>query len=144
MGLIEELLNKDDIKAYTVFKETVDKCNESNEYYQYFDEFLSFLDNKSAFVRVRGFILCFKETKWDTDGKLDIALDKLLMIFKDDKPSVVRQSINGLIDMPDVLSKYHVKISQALDMIELDKYKDTVKPLIVKDIERLLEELNKY
>ena len=29
-------------------------------------------------------------------------------------------------------------------MIELDKYKDTVKPLIVKDIERLLEELNKY
>lgn len=63
MGLIEELLNKDDIKAYTVFKETVDKCNESNEYYQYFDEFLSFLDNKSAFVRIRGFILCFKETK---------------------------------------------------------------------------------
>ena len=56
MGLIEELLNKDDIKAYTVFKVTVDKCNESNEYYQYFDEFLSFLDNKSAFVRVRGYI----------------------------------------------------------------------------------------
>ena len=144
MGLIEELLNKDDIKAYTVFKETVDKCNESNEYYQYFDEFLSFLDNKSAFVRIRGFILCFKETKWDTDGKLDSALDKLLMIFKDDKPSVVRQSINGLIDMPDVFSKYHVKISQALDLIELDKYKDTVKPLIIKDKERLLKELNKY
>lgn len=66
------------------------------------------------------------------------------MILRDDKPSVVRQSINGLIDMPDVLSKHHVEIRQALDMIELDKYKDTVKPLIVKDIERLLEELNKY
>ena len=57
---------------------------------------------------------------------------------------MVRQSINGLIDMPDVLSKYHVKISQALDLIELDKYKDTVKPLIIKDKERLLKELNKY
>lgn len=66
------------------------------------------------------------------------------MIFKDDKPSAVRQSINGLIYMPDVLSKYNVKISQALDLIELDKYKDTVKPLIIKDKERLLKELNKY
>ena len=87
--------------------------------------------------------MCIRD-RWDTDGKLDSALDKLLMIFKDDKPSVVRQSINGLIDMPDVLSKYHVKISQALDLIELDKYKDTVKPLIIKDKERLLKELNKY
>ena len=56
--IIELLQDKDDKKAYSLEKEIVIKSAESDEYYMYFDEFISLLTAKSSYVRTRGFCLC--------------------------------------------------------------------------------------
>ena len=92
-NIIEKLQDKDDKKAYELSKEICALSKTSDEYYPYFDDFLSFITAKSSFVRVRGFILCSSQARWDNEGKLEKALPQMLTLLHDKKTTVVRQCL---------------------------------------------------
>ena len=69
-NIIKALQDKDDKKAYALFKEIGTRSAASDEYYSCFDDFLGLLNAKSSYVGTRGFALCCAQARWDESGKL--------------------------------------------------------------------------
>lgn len=137
--LIEGLQDKDDKKAYALAKEVGAKSAASDEYYSYFDEFASLLSAKSSYVRTRGFALCCAQARWDNQGKLQNALCDILKLLHDDKPTVVRQCLGALHEVALYRPELCETIKKEIESIDLSKYKDSMEPLIQKDIMSLIK-----
>lgn len=133
-NLINKLQDKDDKKAYELFKEINAKSAISNDYYSCFDDFLDLINSKSSFVRTRGFTLCCAQARWDTQGKLQRALPEMLKLLHDEKPTVVRQCLAALHEVALYRPEHCEVISKELQTMDLSKYKDSMAPLIQKDI----------
>ncbi|HQO00547.1 MAG TPA: SufBD protein [Bacilli bacterium] len=137
--IIIALQDKDDKKAYELSKVISAKSAESDEFYTYFDDFIDLLIHPSSYVRTRGFCLACAQARWDTKDKLKNNLDLMLKMLHDDKPTAVRQclaALHGVILFKPELCKV---IRQELKKIDLSKYKDTMAPLIKKDIDALVK-----
>lgn len=138
-NLIYRLQDKDDKKAYALSKKIVAKSAATDEYYSCFDDFVGMMSAKSSYVRTRGFALCCAQARWDTQGKLQSALPAMLILLHDDKPTVVRQCLAALHEVALYHSELCETIMKELQSIELSKYKDSMVPLIQKDINELLK-----
>lgn len=142
MDLIKEITQKDDNKAYKKVKELIEDSKLSNKYYPYLDVFASLIDDKKSYIRIRGFVLCCSLARWD-DGKIIKILPSMLKLFNDSKPTVVRQSLEAIKEVVIYCPKLKKEILKSLENIDLTRYKDTMTPLIKKDIENLKEFINK-
>lgn len=138
-NIIDALRDKDDKKAYAFAKEIMAKSAESREYYSYFDEFASLLTAKSSYVRTRGFALCCAQARWDTARKIREALPAMFTLLHDEKPTVVRQCLKALHEVALYRPELCVEITAEVKRIELSKYKDSMSPLIKKDMDALLK-----
>lgn len=136
-NLIEDLRDKDDKKAYALAKEISIKSAGSDEYYGLFDDFASLLKDGKSYVRTRGFLLCCAQARWDSDGKLEKAFPDMLMLLHDEKPAVVRQCLAALHEVALYRTELGGAIEKELESMDLTGYKDSMSPLIKKDIEAL-------
>lgn len=139
--IIEALQDKDDKKAYALSLEIGAKSAVSDEYYSYFDEFTRLLTGKSSYVRARGFGLCCAQARWDENGKLESALPSMLRLLRDEKPTVVRQCLKALHEVVLYRPELCEVIKAEVEKIDLSKYKDSMSPLIKKDMDELLKML---
>lgn len=137
--IIEALRNKDDKQAYALAKEIEAKSAVSDEYYSRFEEFASLISDKSSYVRTRGFVLCCAQARWDTQGKLKKAFPAMLALLHDEKPTVVRQCLAALHEAASCRPELCGIIRLEVSHIDLTRYKDSMAPLIKKDIDKLLE-----
>lgn len=135
--LLENCWIKNNTATYRFLLELETTSAESDELYNYFEDFLKLLSHKSSFVRVRGFCMCCAQAQWDSKNKLEHHIDELLTILDDDKPTAVRQCLSALhtviLYKPDLCGR----IEEKLRTLNLEKYKDSMRPLIEKDIEEL-------
>ena len=138
-NIIEELQDKDDKKAYALSKKIGAKSAASDEYYSYFDEFIGLLTAKSSYVRARGFCLCCAQARWDENGKLERALPSMLKLLNDEKPTVVRQCLKALHEVVLYRPELCDAIKAEVEIIDISKYKDSMSPLIKKDMDELLK-----
>ena len=80
--------------------------------------------------------------KWDIDFKIDEIIDEYLKHITDEKPITARQCIKSLPDIaqhkPDLIDS----ISIALRRANVEKYADSMKPLIYKDIQTALKKIS--
>lgn len=139
--IIELLKDKDDKKAYEFAKEIGAKSAESNEYYALFDSFINMLEEKSSYVRTRGFILACAQARWDNEGRISVAFDKMCALLNDEKPTVVRQCLGALHEVVLYRPELADRICKAVKNIDLSCYKDSMAPLIKKDADELLKML---
>jgi len=95
--IIDLLQDRDDKKAYALAKEIAARSAESDEYYAYFDKFIGLLSSERAYVRTRGFYLACSQARWDKYGKLAGAMNSMLALLHDEKPTVVRQCIAACV-----------------------------------------------
>lgn len=137
MNIIEGLTNKKDTEAHKLLLELEKLSEESDQFYAYFDDFLTLLQSKSSFVRTRGFRLACAQARWDGEEKLCKNADILLRMLDDDKPTAVRQCIMALHTAVRYKPQLRDKIAARLDNMDTAKYKDSMRPLIEKDIEGL-------
>lgn len=137
MDIIAGLQNKKDTEAHQLLLQLEAQSADSNELYGYFDEFLELMKSKSSFVRTRGFRLACAQAKWDVDEKIEKNLDRLLSMLDDQKPTAVRQCLAALHIVVLYKPNLAERIGGKLDIIDLSKYKDSMSPLIQKDIEEL-------
>lgn len=140
--IIKEITQKDNKLAYEKTKEIIDKSKLSNQYYSYLDDFALLLNDKKTYIRTRAFLLCCYQARWD-NGKLDEILPLMLKLFDDSKPTVVKQCLDAIKEVAIYCPKLCPLVLKSLENIDLTKYKDTIAPLIKKDIESLNELISK-
>ena len=143
---IEESLaiiqDSNDDLAYSETKKIIEESKTSDKYYEYIDKLSILLDHKKSYIRTRAFMIICAQSRWDKDNKIKSLLPQLLKFYHDEKPTVVRQSLNASKEILLYLPALSKSIKQELDSIDLSAYKDSMAPLIEKDIEELKKSLN--
>lgn len=137
MDIITGLQSKNNSEAYQLLQMLEERSEESNELYGSFEDFMDLLNSKSAFAQVRGFRLACAQARWDTEGKLEKNLDTLFAALCAAKPTAVRQCLAALQNVLRRRPELAGEIISRLDGVDLSRYKDTMRPLIEKDIQAL-------
>ena len=137
---IKILTGKDTVRGCRYFEELSKESSKSDKYYEMTDELYPLLKSENAYVRIRSFSLMCFQARWDRDNKLDKYIDDMLKLLNDDKPIVVRKCIEALHELL-IYKDYSSKVEKALGSVDLSKYKDSMKPLIQKDIAELKKSL---
>lgn len=142
MDIIMGLQNKKDTKAHQLLLQLEKQSAESNTLYEYFDDFIKLLKNKSSFVRTRGFRLACVQAKWDVENKIKKNLELMLLMLDDEKPTAVRQCLTALHTVVLYKPELCETIIAKLEAMDLSKYKDSMSPLIKKDMDELRKMMN--
>ncbi|MGN0313005.1 MAG: hypothetical protein ACI4CC_09525 [Lachnospiraceae bacterium] len=137
--IMQALQDKDHKKAHDFAKQISTRSAETNEFYALFEEFINLLDAKNSYVRTRGFFLACAQARWDEDGKLEGAFDKMSALLQDEKPTVVRQCLAALHEVILYRPELSKQIKQAVSSIDPSRYKDSMAPLIERDAKELLQ-----
>ena len=138
---IKNLYNEDNNSAYKTLLELESITTESNELYNYFNEFLKMLNNEKTFIRVRGFRLICSLAKWDNENKINKNIDIILKELEDEKGTSVRQCLEKL----NLILMHKIELTDIIENkvrnLELSKYKESMQFLIKKDIDYILKHL---
>jgi hypothetical protein len=133
------LYNKDTKEAYANLRELEALSEQENTLYPYLDEFISMLKSEKYVIRVRGFRLICKQAKWDTGNKINEAAKDILTAVHDEKPTAVRQAIQYLGYVVPYKAELTDCIKETVLSIDCSQFKDTMWPLIAKDIDHLVQ-----
>lgn len=133
-NIIATLTAKDDKYACTVSHKIISESQETDEWYKYFDDFASLLDHPKSLVRNRVLYILAVNARWDIENRFDTIITDFLTHITDEKPITARQCIKALVQVGLAKPQYISIILSGLNNADLSKYKDSMRPLIEKDI----------
>lgn len=135
---IQLLCNKDTKGAYENLQELEALSEREDTLYPYLNEFIAMLKSEKYVIRVRGFRLICKQAKWDACNKINESIVDILCAVRDEKPTAVRQALRYLEYMAAYKKELNGRIKEAALSIDGSKFKNTMRPLIEKDIQSLV------
>ncbi len=133
--IIEALTEKDDKAACALAERIASESLDSGKWYEYFDDFSTLLDHPKSLVRNRALHILAANARWDVENKFDSIIDTFLTHITDEKPITARQCIKALAQIGTAQPKHIPKILASLRNADLSEYKNSMRPLIEKDIE---------
>lgn len=136
MDILSKLTSKDDKYACALTDKIISESQETDEWYVYFDVFASLLDHPKSLVRNRAINIIAANVQWDDEKRFDLIISDFLYHITDEKPITARQCIKSLAQIGQGKQEYIPMILSALHSADLSKYKDSMRPLIEKDIEQ--------
>ena len=128
------LTSKDDKSACAYAEKIVSESRETNRWYGCFEEFSSLLEHPKSLVRNRALAILAANARWDEEDRFGLILDSFLSHITDEKPITARQCVKALAEIGKEKPQYIPKILSALQNADLSRYKDSMRPLIEKDI----------
>lgn len=131
---LARLTDKDAAAACALTDRIVRESRERSDWYPYFDEALGLLGHKNSLVRNRAIAILAANARWDVSGKLDAAMGAFLAHVTDEKPITARQCIQALPEIAAAKPRLMPQIKAALEHADLTGYRDSMQPLILKDI----------
>ena len=137
------LTSKDDKCAYTFAERIISESRETSKWYGCFGEFASLLKHPKSLVRNRALTILAANAQWDTENKFDGILTEYLSHMTDEKPITARQCIRSLAEVGAAKPHLIPEILSALRNADLAHYKDSMRPLLEKDIGETIESLRK-
>lgn len=140
---IPMLTSKDDKAACSYTEKIISESRESDAWYDCFDEFVSLLNHPKSLVRNRAINILAANAKWDDENRFDGILPEYLSHITDEKPITARQCVKALAEVGRAKPKLIPEILSALQSTDLSQYKDSMRPLIEKDIRETIESLSK-
>ena len=132
--IIAKLTANDDQYACSIADKIISESQETDEWYAYFDAFVSLLNHPKSLVKNRVLYILAANAQWDHENRFDAILDDYLAHVSDEKPITARQCIKALAQVGMAKPQYISKILSHLRNADLSKYKDSMRPLIEKDI----------
>ena len=132
--IIAKLIVKDDKYTSAVAERIISESQDTDKWYEYFDEFASLLNHPKSLVRNRVLYILAANAQWDDENRFDAILDDYLTHVIDEKPITARQCIKALAQVGKAKPQYIQKIMDYLHSADLSKYKDSMHPLIEKDM----------
>ena len=137
--LMSILTAKDTKQDYGAFLELERLSEETDDLYPYTERFAEMISDQAWAVRCRGFRLFCKQARWDDAGIIDRNLDRALVILEDKKPTAVRQALAALLNVVPYKQELWPVVRERVEAMDLNRYKDSMAPLIQKDIQHLLD-----
>lgn len=141
--IIAKLTAKDDKYVCAIADKIISESQDTDERYEYFDTFASLLNHPKSLVRNRVLYILAANAQWDDENRFDAILEDYLAHITDEKPITARQCIKALVQVGMAKPQYIPRILSCFHDADLSKYKDSMRPLIEKDMEeteRLLTE----
>ena len=139
----ELLFDKNNKAAYKALLDLQKESEETNSVYPYMDRLSDMLDSDNSYIRTRGLTLIAYNAKWDKDYKIDGIIDQYLQHITDVKPITARQCIKLLPLVARYKPELKSEIISALHKANICIYGDSMQPLVYKDIQQALKELQK-
>ena len=133
-NIAERLTMKDDKYVCALADKIISESQETDEWYEYFDDFASLLNHPKSFVRNRVLYILAANAQWDEENRFDLIISDFLAHVTDEKPITARQCIKALAQVGLAKTQYVPAILSCLRNADLSKYKDSMRPLIEKDI----------
>ena len=132
--IIAKLTAKDDKYACAIADKIISDSQDTDEWYEYFDAFASLLNHPKSLVRNRVLYILASNAQWDDDNRFDAILEDYLAHITDEKPITARQCIKTLVQVGMAKPQYIPRILSCFHDADLSKYKDSMRPLIEKDM----------
>ncbi|MGN0462681.1 MAG: SufBD protein [Ruminococcus sp.] len=133
-NIVAKLTVKDDKYACAFADKIISESQETDEWYKYFDDFASLLDHPKSLVRNRVLYILASNAQWDEENRFDLIISDFLKHITDEKPITSRQCIKALAQVGLAKPQYIEMILLSFQSADLSKYKDSMRPLIEKDI----------
>ena len=134
-SIMEKLTAKNDEYACAITDKIISESKDTDEWYEYFDDFASLLDHPKSLVRNRALHIRAAIAQWDKENRFDSIISDFLTHITDEKPITARQCVKALAQVGLAKPQYIPRILSALQEADLSKYKDSMRPLIERDIE---------
>ena len=134
--IIAKLTAKDDKYACAIADKIISESHDTNEWYEYFNWFASLLNYPKSLVRNRALNILAANAQWDDENRFDTILDDYLTHITDEKPITARQCIKALRQIGEAKPQYIPRILSCFHGADLSKYKDSMRPLIERDMEK--------
>ena len=128
------LTGKDDASACAFADRIIAESRQSDKWYPCFDEFAALLRHPKSLVRNRALHILAANVQWDEENRFDAILPEYLSHVTDEKPITARQCIQALAQIGTAKPRYIPEILSCLRNADLSKYKNSMRPLIEKDI----------
>ena len=135
------LSHKDNKVAYTALKKLQAESERSPAVYPYMDRLGEMLDSDHSYLRTRALTLLAYNARWDTDYKIDEIIDRYLKHITDPKPITARQYIQLLPMIARYKPELREDILSALHNANVAIYPGSMGPLVSKDIQKALAEI---
>ncbi len=139
----ELLFDKNNNTAYKALQELQKESERTDCVYPYMDRLSQMLDSDNSYIRTRGLTLLAWNAKWDKDYKIDEIIDRYLKHITDTKPVTARQCIKLLQMIAEYKPDLKNEIVSALQKADISAYDDSMRPLVYKDIQKALREIQK-
>ena len=143
-NIIAKLTVKDDKYACALADKIISESQETDEWYEYFDDFATLLDHPKSLVRNRALYILAANAQWDEENRFDKIISDYLTHVTDEKPITARQCVKALSQVGVAKPQYIPRIVSCLKAADLSKCKDSMRPLIEKDIEETERILTNY
>lgn len=140
--MLAALTGKNDKYACELTGKIIKESRESEEWYDYFQDFVPLLRHPKSLVRNRALTILASNAQWDTESRFDQLLPEYLSHITDEKPITARVCIQTLPELAQARPQYIPAILRALEEAELSKYKDSMRSLIEKDIQEVKRKLS--
>ena len=128
------LTGKDDASACAFADRMIAESQETNTWYTYFDDVAPLLGHPKSLVRNRALHILAANAQWDEENRFDAVIADFLAHITDEKPITARQCIKALAQVGQAKPQYIPQILSALHSADLSPYRDSMRPLIEKDI----------
>lgn len=133
-NVIENLTSKNDTFSCAYAEKILAESQETDQWYDYFADFALLLNHPKSLVRNRALHILAANAQWDEENRFDAILPDYLSHITDEKPITARQCIQALAQVGLKKPRYIERILSSLRSADLSKYKDSMRPLIEKDI----------
>lgn len=132
--IIYKLTAKNDKFACAIADQIIAESRETDQWYEHFDAFASLLEHPKSLVRNRILHILAANAQWDEENRFGTVLPAFLAHITDEKPITARQCVQALAEVGRAKPQYVPTILDTLRKADLSKYKDSIRPLIEKDI----------
>lgn len=136
--LVEWLALKDDKIRYQAFLLLQNRALFFDDVYPYWNIFQTKLHSDNSYQRSIGLMLIAENAKWDTEKRMEAAIDEYLECLNDEKPITIRQGIQSLGKIVTCQPGLHNKIAARLVAFDLMSVKETMRKSILLDILNVL------
>ena len=116
-NIVAKLTAKDDKYACALSDKIILESKETDEWYEYFDDFASLLDHPKSLVRNRALHILAANIQWDEENRFDSIISDYLTHITDEKPITARQCIKALAQVGLAKPQY---IPQILSCLRYD------------------------
>lgn len=139
--LLARLTDKDAKSACAYADKLAAESRESDRYVPYLDDFAALLHYKNSLVRNRAISILAANARWDRENRYDVLMDDFLSHVTDEKPITARQCIQALPEIAAAKPSLIPRIRAVLENADLSGYRDSMQPLILKDIVSALQKI---